>query len=928
MLRYSRAIRKPLRFLRSATCLMTLTACGVASDEGGATPTASATHTVEIRGVVLDGYIEGANVFLDVNGNHTLEAGEPAGSTDAQGAFALQVSGVASEQLAQALLQAEIPDSAKDADDLGATLREAGKSSFTMLAPVSASAGSDSAVISPLSTLVAGEMVATGRTVAEAKASVQARLGLEGKELLQDFVATPDAVLHNVARAAAISLGEAARAAAEAARESDATDGGLTVPRGQLVIAALESVREQLPELVESLDLRRPDAPASTADAVREQWAKQHDRKQAPAADAGSTERPSDGAEARDGGSHDAGVTERPGDATRPDVELPQRPGDSSRPDAATPDAAVQDATQPVDAGVGTPPVVTPVTSDDAGAVERPVVDADADDDSSDEPLTRPVLDAGVLAPVAELPTADAGASVDAAEERPAQRVVSSVSEDTSGTAATDSPVDTEAATLSTESASSRRYIVVFRSHVGNPNAEATSVMRGRGGQITHSFSRAVKGFAVTLPKAAASAFLEAMERNPNVDHVEVDATVSTLEPSATETASTWGLDRIDQRDLPLSSTYAPLSAGSGVTAYIVDTGILATHADFGGRVAGGYTAIDDGYGTSDCHGHGTHVAGTVGGAAWGVAKSVSLVPVRVLSCTGSGTLSGVIAGLDWVIANAKKPAVVNMSLGSGASSAIDTAVANVVASGITVVVAAGNSGADACDYSPARAPAAITVGATTSSDARASYSNYGSCLDLFAPGSSIKSSWYTSTSATATLSGTSMAAPHVAGVAAVILQAAPAASPSQIDAWISDAATRDKVASAGSGSPNRLLYAYVGDTDSQPPPPEAQETVVSLSSLTGAATTKRGPWRAIITAGVRNAEGAPVAGALVSGAFTAGGASVQCTTSSDGSCNVSSGNLSPRVVETTFSVSTLSGTNLLYDPAHNVASTVLVRKP
>jgi subtilisin family serine protease len=296
------------------------------------------------------------------------------------------------------------------------------------------------------------------------------------------------------------------------------------------------------------------------------------------------------------------------------------------------------------------------------------------------------------------------------------------------------------------------------------------------------------------------------LRANPNVAYIEADATVTA---STTQTNATWGIDRIDQRNRPLSTTYNYTSTGAGVTAYVIDTGIRTTHNQFGGRAVGGFTAINDGRGTTDCNGHGTHVAGTVGGTTYGVAKQVRLVAVRVLSCSGSGTTSGVIAGIDWVTGNhaAGSPAVANMSLGGGASSSLDNAVNRSINDGVTYAVAAGNSNVSACNSSPARVPAALTAGSTTSTDARSSFSNYGSCVDLFAPGSSITSAWYTSNTATNTISGTSMASPHVAGAAARYLQGNPSASPATVSDAIRTNATTGVVTNPGSGSPNRLLY-------------------------------------------------------------------------------------------------------------------------
>jgi len=357
-------------------------------------------------------------------------------------------------------------------------------------------------------------------------------------------------------------------------------------------------------------------------------------------------------------------------------------------------------------------------------------------------------------------------------------------------------------------------YIVVLNDRTSSSaRAEARRQAVSKGGTITHVYGAALKGFAAALPDRA----VQALRHNPNVDYLEVDSRVSI---DTTQTPATWGLDRIDQRNLPLSNSYTYDVTGSGVTAYVIDTGIRSTHTQFGGRVGPGFTSISDGRGTSDCNGHGTHVAGTVGGSTYGVAKGVSLVPVRVLGCNGSGSNSGVIAGVNWVTANHAARSVANMSLGGSISSSLDTAVSNSIASGVTYAVAAGNSNTNACNSSPARVPAALTVGSTTSTDARSSFSNYGTCVDLFAPGSSITSAWITSDTATNTISGTSMASPHVAGVAVLYLQANPSATPSAVGSAIVTNATANVVTNPGTGSPNRLLHSLFGSTPPPPPPP------------------------------------------------------------------------------------------------------------
>lgn len=344
-------------------------------------------------------------------------------------------------------------------------------------------------------------------------------------------------------------------------------------------------------------------------------------------------------------------------------------------------------------------------------------------------------------------------------------------------------------------------YIVVLREAPGRTRAASVaSAMGVAASAMRYEYNSALNGFAAELTAREA----ERLARDPRVALVEPDRIAVAY---ATQSPVTWGLDRIDQRNLPLSNSFTYTRNGAGVHAYIIDTGIRATHVEFTGRVGAGRDIVGNDNDPNDCNGHGTHVSGTVGGTTYGVAKGVTLHAVRVLNCAGSGSNSGVIAGIDWVRLNHVKPAVANMSLGGGASSAIDQAVANAVGAGVTMVVAAGNSNANACNYSPARAPSAITVGATTSTDARASYSNFGSCLDIFAPGSSITSAWRTSNTATNTISGTSMASPHVAGVAALYLAGNTGASPATVANALIAAATTGVVTGAGTGSPNRLLF-------------------------------------------------------------------------------------------------------------------------
>jgi subtilisin family serine protease len=349
-------------------------------------------------------------------------------------------------------------------------------------------------------------------------------------------------------------------------------------------------------------------------------------------------------------------------------------------------------------------------------------------------------------------------------------------------------------------------YIVVLKdSDVSKKQVRsaASSLVQEYGGEVRHSYTNAVRGFSASMSAEQA----ERLEADPSVAYVEQNRVMT-----ASDTQSpvpSWGLDRIDQESLPLDDSYTYGNSGSGVTAYIIDTGILNSHEDFGGRAVSGTDTVDGDDDATDCAGHGTHVAGTVGGSAYGVAKDVSLVGVRVLDCSGSGSFDGVIAGIDWVTADheAGEPAVANMSLGGGFSQAVNDAVSAAVADGVTFALAAGNDyAADACDGSPSSTPEAITVGATEDTDARAVYSNIGSCVDIFAPGTDITSAWYTGDSDTNTISGTSMATPHVAGAAALVLGGNPSATPAEAGDALTGAAVPDAVTDPGTGSPNLLL--------------------------------------------------------------------------------------------------------------------------
>jgi subtilisin family serine protease len=348
------------------------------------------------------------------------------------------------------------------------------------------------------------------------------------------------------------------------------------------------------------------------------------------------------------------------------------------------------------------------------------------------------------------------------------------------------------------------RYIVTLRDSVSDPSAVARAHARF-GARVTHVYSHALKGYSASLPQA----LLAVLANDPRVANVERDGV---MRADTTQSGATWGLDRIDQRTLPLSGTYSYTNTGAGVKVYIIDTGLRFSHSEFGGRASSGIDEIDGGS-ADDCNGHGTHVGGTVAGSTYGVAKQASLVAVRVLDCNGSGPTSTVIAGVDWVTGNhqAGQPAVANMSLGGGASKALDNAVRNSIAAGVSYAVAAGNGNilgfaANACNYSPARVVEAMTIGATGTNDAKASFSNFGSCVDWFAPGVGVVSSWNTSDTATKTLSGTSMATPHTTGVAALYLQSNPGAAPATVAQALFDLTTKGIVTNARTTN-NHLLF-------------------------------------------------------------------------------------------------------------------------
>ena len=412
------------------------------------------------------------------------------------------------------------------------------------------------------------------------------------------------------------------------------------------------------------------------------------------------------------------------------------------------------------------------------------------------------------------------------------------------------------------------------------------------GAVVRQQFAHAVEGFVVTVPWAQAQAVADALAQDVGVDAVEPDRLFRVGQTTGVRTldARAWGVDRIDQRARTFDNSFRQTLTGAGVNVYVMDTGV-SPHNEFGSRLVAGYSAVNDGRGTLDCNGHGTHVAGSAAGATLGVAAGARVVPVRVMDCAGSGSGSAILAGIDWVAARGVRPGVVNLSLGGSASSTLDAAVQRLVTTGYTVVAAAGNSNVDACTQSPARAAGLVTVAATDRNDAKASFSNWGSCVALSAPGVGIASAGHSAVNAVVTMNGTSMAAPHAAGAAALLLQASPAAAPATVRQQLLASATANAVSGAPANTARGLLYAGTeGSSTGIAPAPAPTVRTVSLSSLAPATQVPAiGLWSAAVTVRAVDQNNQPVTGARVAARYANSSSELACTTDTLGQCVLNS---------------------------------------